>query len=136
MDSDTARGATIEEFTSGRLGSTWSETSVELGVRARFSCEYCSRDLLASVDAYDSWQTDHVVPISKGGGETDFDNLALSCRTCNMLKRAFDPSSEVGEGAGRDQLIAAARKYVQDKRSSKLQEVASVRALARQLVDL
>lgn len=46
----------------------WGEGQVRAALRADFCCEYCGRDLLASVDDYDVWQLDHVVPRSKEGG--------------------------------------------------------------------
>jgi hypothetical protein len=50
--------------------------------RAGNCCEYCllSQDLVAS-----SHQVDHVIA-EKHGGETAFDNLALSCTVCNRRK--------------------------------------------------
>ena len=40
----------------------WHRTQVEYGVRANFCCEYCGRDMLASVDSYAMWARDHIVP--------------------------------------------------------------------------
>jgi 5-methylcytosine-specific restriction endonuclease McrA len=40
----------------------WSEQAVDLGIRTDFRCEYCTRDLIASVDDYDAWQVDHILP--------------------------------------------------------------------------
>ena len=36
----------------------WSRETFEVSFRGRFRCEYCDKDLLASVENYDSWQTD------------------------------------------------------------------------------
>jgi hypothetical protein len=59
--------------------------------RAGCCCEYCliHQDLVASTH-----QVDHVVS-EKHGGETSFENLALSCMACNLRKASdlasFDP---------------------------------------------
>src|SRR5579871_6230872 len=50
--------------------------------RARYQCEYCrSREDYA----VDPFSAEHILPKSRGG-TTDFDNLALSCQTCNNHK--------------------------------------------------
>ena len=65
----------------------WDVPSARRGIRAEFRCEYCDRDLFASVDDYKSWEIDHIVPISQGGTDND-ENVALACRTCNFcIKR-------------------------------------------------
>ena len=55
-----------------------------------FKCEYCGRDLLASIEDYDAWQLDHVVPTSKEGPDS-FENLALCCKACNFMKLRYTP---------------------------------------------
>jgi hypothetical protein len=90
----------------------WSEPTARLAERARYRCEYCDRDLLASLDAYKRFEIDHIVPTSKGGLPV-FDNLALSCRHCNVdLKRSWDPRTEVGSDAPREVLIGAVKRHV------------------------
>lgn len=42
-------------------------------------CEYCSSVIV------DSWELEHVVPISRGG-QHNKENLAVSCRSCNRGK--------------------------------------------------
>jgi len=58
----------------------WSAKSAYLGEKAGFKCEYCGRDLLASVNDYKDWQEDHIVPKSKGKPDDSVNNLAVSCR--------------------------------------------------------
>lgn len=99
----------------------WSETSARLGIQARFRCEYCGRDLLASVDDYDAWQVDHILPQSKGGPD-DFENLAVSCKTCNFMKRNVVP-----EGLDRHARIRSAAVQIEVLRTRKLGEVAAIR---------
>ncbi len=107
---------------------------VDIAFRAGFKCEYCSTDLLASVDDYEwNWEREHVVPVSAGGVDR-LDNWALSCRLCNQLKGHWDPSGEAGEGSGREELVAAARRFVQQQWAARQLELAEVRAfVAREL---
>ncbi len=101
----------------------WNLETARLGARAGFRCEYCGKDLHASVDAYDSWQVDHIVPSSKDG-DGHFDNLAVACKTCNFMKRNRTPDGET-----RSARIADAAKYIQLARARKLQEIADVRSV-------
>ncbi len=61
--------------------------------RARNRCEYC---LLPQALAFHMHEPDHIVPIQHGG-DTDQDNLALSCMRCNRFKGpnvgSFDPET-------------------------------------------
>lgn len=116
MDEETIVSTLVEDF-------GWSEEAARLGVRAGFRCEYCGRDLLASVDDYDAWQREHVIPPSKGGGD-DLENLAVSCKTCNFLKRDFVP-----EGDDRHARVMSATKHIQVLRAGKLEEVSRIRTL-------
>ena len=113
---------------------SWSDEAIDIGIRGRFCCEYCGRDLLASVDDYDSWQRDHVIPVSKNG-EDEMDNLAVSCKTCNFIKRDWLPSAELIVGKTRDQLVALARNHIQAIRTTKQLTLAETRQLACDLLD-
>lgn len=42
----------------------WSEEQIQLGLRAKFKCEYCDKDLLSLIDNYKLWQKDHIIPRS------------------------------------------------------------------------
>jgi hypothetical protein len=61
--------------------------------RAGNRCEYC---LIHQDDAASRHQVDHVIA-EKHGGQTELDNLALSCLPCNRRKSsdigAIDPES-------------------------------------------
>ncbi len=101
----------------------------EVGVRARFKCEYCDKDLLASVDVYEyHWEQDHVIPDSSGGA-SEFENFAFSCRTCNQLKDDWNPAATAPPDAKRADLVRVARGYVQAVRAERLVELAEVRRL-------
>lgn len=107
--------------------SNWAESAARYVVRANFSCEYCGLDLLASVDNFKQWENDHIVPASAGGTDDD-SNIAVSCRTCNWhLKRGWDPSSECGSNAEREELVDAVREYVRKRRTRFLRELVEVR---------
>ncbi len=107
MTCDDARDLLMNEL-------SWPAFMIDIGIRADFCCEYCGKDLLTNVDAYDSWQKDHIVP---NGGD-GVDNLAVSCRTCNFVKRKTDPSIGL-DSPDRAALIRAARLIVQERRQEK-----------------
>lgn len=109
---------------------------VDIAERAAFKCEYCSADLLGSVDAYEwNWEREHIVP-THAEGRDEFENWAMSCRVCNQLKGKWDPSSKCGESPGREELLAAARAHVQMLRAERQSELALVRALVSEELDL
>jgi hypothetical protein len=61
-----------------------------VSARARHACEYCrAPELVFNLP----FEVEHITPQARGG-ETREDNLALSCRSCNLYKsdhtRAFD----------------------------------------------
>lgn len=95
----------------------WSFESARLGERAGFRCEYCDLNFLANIDNYKLWQIDHIVPVSSAGSEIEFDNLAVSCKQCNVdFKSCWDPRLTAGPTAGRAELIQAIRQYVRERR--------------------
>jgi len=105
----------------------WSESAARRGVRAKFKCEYCDRDLLASVDDYKEWQEDHIVPFSDGRKDAE-ENIAIACRTCNFnVKTKWNPQSVCGPKASREALIQATRDYIARRRSQFLADVSLFR---------
>jgi 5-methylcytosine-specific restriction endonuclease McrA len=109
----------------------WSAKSAFLGERAGFRCEYCGRDLLSSVNDYKEWQEDHIVPKSKGGDNDDLNNLAVSCRTCNVnWKGKWDPRTVCRENASRDELIEAIRNYVFQQKTKAMENLIVFRKIA------
>ena len=105
----------IDQLRGEGLAGVWTAEAVE---RARYKCEYCDKDMLASVDNYLSWQLDRIVPESAGGDHT-LENVALSCRECAVrFKGPWNPAYVAGEDASREELILAVRKNVEKKRSS------------------
>lgn len=94
----------------------WGPDDAKRGLAANFSCLYCDKDLLGSVDNYKEWQTDHLVPSSAGGPDEE-DNYVVCCKTCNFIKGRWNPILVCdGDNPSRDALIDAARKYIIEKR--------------------
>lgn len=99
----------------------WSAQSVDLGIGADFRCEYCARDLIASVDDYDAWQIDHILPrISEREAPW---NLALSCKTCNFLKRHSIPTTPIDPSKNRAGAITVVRQLINERRGRKQKQV-------------
>ncbi len=122
-------GRRVEIDDDGSLG--WSAESLVLGIRAGFRCEYCGRDLLRSVDSYDAWQIDHIHPSSRGGGDS-FDNKAVACGTCNLLKR--HTVLELASEWSRDRRIEAyKREVIEPRRDKKRARLTRVKELVRLL---
>lgn len=101
----------------------WSETQILLGIEFDFHCAYCDKNMLCCVDNHSEWQSDHIVPISKGGLDV-IENLALSCRTCNFIKGRWDPSEGLGQqGAVKGDLISIARVRIFDRREQMQKDI-------------
>lgn len=103
----------------------FGDWNAKRGLESGFRCEYCNRDLLASFNDYDSWQIDHVMPSSKGGIH-EYDNMAVSCKTCNFLKRDYLPTGET-----RNERLADARRHIQELRVMREAELSQIRELVR-----
>ncbi len=107
----------------------WSREQVEIGLRAGFRCEYCKLEFYASPENYKQWQREHIVPLSKGGTE-DFENLAVACHTCNdCFKGHWDPRKYAGQKATRAELIAAAQRYIRERKQLTEQQIAGEKAI-------
>ena len=106
----------------------FSREQVTLGIKASFRCQYCGRDLLESVNAYDSWNTEHVVPTSKKG-DPGPENWALACKTCNFIKGNWLPEDPGFRTLPLDEQIPIVRRHVQQKRAEKRMEIAKMRRL-------
>jgi 5-methylcytosine-specific restriction endonuclease McrA len=102
----------------------WHEHHARVGAIAKFHCEYCNRDMLGSIESYDSWQLDHIIPSSQHGSD-DIDNKALVCKTCNFMKGSFVP-----EGTDRESRIRSAKEYVTKRRELKSTELQRIREIA------
>lgn len=98
----------------------WSEEQIFLGLRAKFQCEYCNKDMFKDVDNYKLWQVDHIIPQSapvKNFEHNSIENLAISCRQCNVnFKSNFNVGNILGYEAGREEYISYLREYVYKNR--------------------
>lgn len=122
----------VREEVVARLAGTrkWSAETARLGERAGYCCEYCDLDLLASAQSYKLWQVDHIVPVSCGGDLSSPSNLAVTCKTCNWdWKHSWDPRTEVGQDATRDELIAAVRRHIAGKKAMTEAQLSEVREI-------
>ncbi|MEL7159179.1 MAG: HNH endonuclease signature motif containing protein [Bacteroidota bacterium] len=59
-----------------------SEIRAAVRQRANASCEYCKE--LELFDSF-TYQIDHIIA-EQHGGNSELDNLAFACRTCNLYK--------------------------------------------------
>lgn len=93
-----------------------------LVIEQNFSCAYCWSSFLDDYNAWNAMQQDHIYPTSRGGDDT-WENAVICCKTCNFLKRAYEP-----KGDTRDERIADSRAYVEKLRAGHEVRIASLRA--------
>lgn len=108
----------------------FGEWHARLGLDQDFRCIYCGVDYLASYNEYRSAELDHIYPTSLGG-EEDYENRAVCCRTCNLLKRDYEPT-----GNTREDRIADARRHVQQLRFRYDAELTEIRFLISSALNL
>lgn len=107
-------------------------------VKANGKCEYCGEDLLDSRAGYSSMETDHLLPRTKYSEYAENEmNWGLACRSCNSMKRDYDPlEGEVlaAEQMLREQrleLIYRVKKYLHDRVSAREKEWYRVKHIIR-----
>lgn len=108
----------------------WSGEALDLGLRANFCCEYCDRDLLKTIYDYDSWQTDHILPLALQGLD-DPRNHSLSCKTCNFMKRHSLPPVGIDPLQDRPAAILGIREMLKVRRAQKQHLLDQARRLFR-----
>jgi 5-methylcytosine-specific restriction endonuclease McrA len=106
---------------------------MQIAVRAQFSCEYCGKNLLESVDAYDSWQIDHIMPRNDNSDNEDLENLALSCKTCNFAK-CHSTTEALLNSSTRQKKIEEARRIIWERRAQKELTLMKVKEFAHLLL--
>ena len=124
----------------------FSRPAIEICVKARFCCEYCRRDILELFEYFRFSETDHLLPKSKYPKLKEVEsNHVLSCQTCNILKRNWDPNKNTDGSLlvaadaerltdeERKELITRAKRYVDQVRQAKEAEFNEYRALLRKL---
>ena len=109
----------------------WSNEAVALGIKHDFRCVYCGRDFLLSIDDFDTWQFDHVVPASKNGPDA-IENKVIACKLCNFTKRNFDPSTLAGPNATLSELTQLAKDHVQSRRAENSQKLNEIKGILRE----
>ena len=122
-----------EEIEELRSKLNFPVQQMHIAVRAQFRCEYCGKNLLESVDAYDSWQIDHIIPRNDDPENEDIENKALTCKTCNFAKR-HSATEALLNCTSRQERIDEARKIVWDRRAQKEVTLMKVRELAHLLL--
>lgn len=95
------------------------------GLEQDFRCAYCELDYLGTYNDYRSAELDHITPLS-AGGEHAFENIAVCCRTCNLLKSTYVPN-----GKNRTEQILDTREHIQTLRARHEAELNEVRMLVR-----
>ncbi|MFA7235383.1 MAG: HNH endonuclease signature motif containing protein [Phycisphaeraceae bacterium] len=112
----------------------WSARTLEVGLHAKFRCEYCGRCLIDTVDDYFYFtEVDHIHPVAKEGPDV-IENMAYSCKACNFIKRAWVPNADVKWDANqRRKRIAEAKCFIQAERQEKADRLKRVQALLGQL---
>jgi 5-methylcytosine-specific restriction endonuclease McrA len=112
ITSDAARAALLSS-----KNPYWAAKTLDVWLRAQGRCEYCGTYLLATSDLYLCGSPlDHIVAKSLGGAD-DLENLALSCRPCNVIKRHHRLWDGIGERPAREELIARAKAYIDKLRA-------------------
>ena len=110
-------------------GKPYAKKWAKVCERAGYRCEYCGKDMLASLDDYDSMQADHIIPRNQEAQGCDTaENIALSCPLCNMLKGRWNPAQE-GERDNSRHLIPAVRQHLTEKRANKYKEFLEFRRI-------
>jgi len=83
----------------------------QIALRDNGKCVYCDLDGALDWKVLANFCLDHLIPDFVGGRGTD-GNLVLACRSCNSIKREYDPRKADGES--REMLIANVRAMLAD----------------------
>lgn len=85
---------------------------------------------MASIEDYDVWQFDHIIPVTKGGTNVTT-NKVVACKLCNFAKRNFDVSKVAGPNASIDELKRLAAAHVQARREEKEKKLSEIKAILK-----
>ena len=88
---------------------------------------------LNAVDAYDSWQIDHIMPRNNDSDNDHIDNLALSCKTCNFAKSNSTTEALLSSSTRQEQ-IEEARRIIWERRAQKEVTLMKVKEFAHLLL--
>ncbi len=91
--------------------------------RARHACEYCrAPEIVFNLP----FEVEHITPLARGG-ETSEDNLALSCRSCNLYEA--DLVRGVDELTGQEANLFNPRRDVWGEHFSLVEETGEIEGL-------
>ncbi|MBA2732180.1 MAG: HNH endonuclease [Acidobacteria bacterium] len=94
-----------------------------VSARARHACEYCrAPEIVFNL----SFEVEHITPQSRGGESTE-NNLALSCRSCNLYKS--DYVSAVDELTQQEADLFNPRRDLWDEHFSIVEETGEIKGL-------
>lgn len=94
-----------------------------VSARARHACEYCrAPEIVFNLP----FEVEHIIPLALGG-ETTQDNLALSCRSCNLYKARSVQA--VDETTGQEARLFNPRRDRWGEHFSSVEETAEIRGL-------
>lgn len=125
----------LEDFKKRMVQSRWDPKTLEIAIRARFICEYCGCEFYSSVNNYESIQIDHIIPKKYGGNDTS-NNLALVCRTCNFIKRNWNPGKNQTKRLTRKELLEITKTYLTSKRKEKEERMLYEANLVRKILNI
>lgn len=95
-----------------------------VSARAHHACEYCrAPEIVFNLP----FEVEHIAPQSRGG-ETTENNLALSCRSCNLYKS--DCVSAVDELTQREADLFNPRRDLWDEHFSIVEETGEIKGLS------
>ena len=80
----------VQELKDALIGAGWDSVTLQLAIDTGFKCQYCDLDFFSSVNAYDSIEVEHIIPMNPGSDEVS--NKTLACHTCNKMKRRWNPA--------------------------------------------
>lgn len=125
----------MEDFKQTMIRLGWGSETLELAIRAKFKCEYCDSDILESVNSYYDIQVEHIIPKQKGGSN-ESENLAISCKTCNFIKKYFDARDLFpNEKPTREQLINVSREYIKEYKQKKFSDIIVMKEISKKILN-
>jgi hypothetical protein len=120
----------------------WSRDTAAIWIRAGFKCEYCDRHMLERHELYRFAEVEHILPKSRFGEPNSDVGMALTCRYCNLLKRAEIVGDVVthrrlmeGSVEARAALIAAYRERIRTKREDYDRKLVALHEMIRRILD-
>lgn len=76
----------VDKGTAPRVYTNYGAARHDLADRIGYYCSYCEMGVNNMIEV------EHVHPIANGGNPLDWNNFLLSCKYCNTVKKANNPS--------------------------------------------